>query len=102
MTGRWRHEYTMRQVIQVSLEDKPGALMRVVGIVSALGANIESLTVEPDPRRPGISRMTLAAELNPEQLRRALGKINNLIHVVDAGEVDHQENVERTAGHGCF
>ncbi|HEY3439309.1 MAG TPA: hypothetical protein VGK29_01090 [Paludibaculum sp.] len=36
-----------------------------------------------------------------EQLRHTHGKINNLIHVVDAGEVEHQVNVERIAGNGC-
>lgn len=91
----------MRHVIQISLEDKPGALMRVAGIVSALGVNIESLTVAPDPRRPGFSGMMLAVELSAEQLRRALGKINNLVQVVEAGEVDAENQLKRIAGHGC-
>ena len=35
----------MLQVISILLENKPGALMRVTGLLSARGYNIESLTV---------------------------------------------------------
>lgn len=38
----------MRQVIEVRLEDKPGALMCVVGILTAMGSNIESLVLTSD------------------------------------------------------
>lgn len=41
----------MQQIIRVWLENKPGALMRVAGILTAKGSNIESLTVMPDDRR---------------------------------------------------
>jgi acetolactate synthase small subunit len=39
----------MRQVIQLWVEDKPGVLMRVAGIITAKGANIYSLALAPDP-----------------------------------------------------
>ena len=37
----------MRHIISVLLENEPGALSRVVGLFSARGYNIETLTVAP-------------------------------------------------------
>ena len=35
----------MLQIISLLVENKPGALMRITGVLSARGYNIESLTV---------------------------------------------------------
>jgi hypothetical protein len=75
----------LRQV-RVTLENKPGALARVVGILASTGSNIETLAVAPDPRQPGLSRMTLEAEFDPAQFLWLLGKINGLVNVLEAGE----------------
>ena len=42
----------MLQIISLLVENKPGALMRITGLLSARGYNIESLTVARtlDPR----------------------------------------------------
>ena len=48
----------MKHIIAVLLENEPGALSRVVGLFSARGYNIESLTVAPT-EDPSLSRMTL-------------------------------------------
>ena len=48
-----------RHVLSILLENEPGALSRVVGLFSARGYNIESLTVAPteDPTEdPTVSR----------------------------------------------
>ena len=37
----------MKHIISVLLENEPGALSRVVGLFSARGYNIETLTVAP-------------------------------------------------------
>ena len=49
----------MKHIISVLLENEPGALSRVVGLFSARGYNIESLTVAPT-EDASLSRMTLA------------------------------------------
>jgi acetolactate synthase small subunit len=41
----------MKHIIAVLLENEPGALSRVVGLFSARGYNIESLTVAPTEDR---------------------------------------------------
>ena len=48
----------MKHIIAILLENEPGALSRVVGLFSARGYNIESLTVAPT-EDPSLSRMTL-------------------------------------------
>ncbi len=48
----------MKHIIAVLLENEAGALSRVVGLFSARGYNIESLTVAPT-EDPSLSRMTI-------------------------------------------
>jgi len=47
------------------MEDKPGALMRVAGVVTTKGCSIESLTVVLDPCRPCASRVIIVADIEP-------------------------------------
>ncbi len=84
----------MRQTIQVWVEDKQGALMRVVGIISAKGANIRALTMTPDPRRKGASRITLVADVEPQLRERVVNEIKRLVHVLAA--VDATANPQET------
>ena len=48
----------MLQVISLLVENRPGALMRVTGLLSARAYNIESLTVART-LDPELSRMTI-------------------------------------------
>ncbi len=84
----------MRQTIQVWVEDKQGALMRVVGIVSSKGANIHALTMTPDPRRKGASRITLVADVEPQLHERVVNEIKRLAPVLAA--VDATANPQET------
>ena len=53
----------MLQVISLLLENKPGALMRVTGLLTQRGYNIESLTVART-LDPELSRMTIAVDVD--------------------------------------
>jgi acetolactate synthase I/III small subunit len=77
----------MKQFIDIVLEDKPGALMRVAGILSATGANIDTLIVEPDALQCGLSRMTIVADVEPHLRARVLQKIIRLVNVLSAADV---------------
>ncbi|HZO52755.1 MAG TPA: ACT domain-containing protein [Bryobacteraceae bacterium] len=79
--------YPLRQVIEVSLEDKPGALMRVTGIMTAKGINIDTLSLSPDPKRPGLARITLSARVEERYRSRVLKEMNRLVQVLRAVEV---------------
>jgi acetolactate synthase-1/3 small subunit len=77
----------MRQVIEVRVEDKPGALMRVVGILTAKGSNIESLVLTPDRLCEGTSKMTIAADVEPRLCRRVVQEMNRLVNVFVAHDI---------------
>ena len=77
----------MRQVIQLELEDKPGALMRVAGILTATGSNIESLAVRPEAGQTGVSSMVLVVEIEPRLQVRVVQQMNRLINVLKVEDV---------------
>jgi acetolactate synthase I/III small subunit len=87
----------MRQVIQIELEDKPGALIRVAGVLTATGSNIDSLIVSPAPVKQGISSMMIVVEIEPRLRRRVIQLINRLVNVLDAQDITDTsiENVFR-------
>ena len=83
----------MKHIIAVLLENEPGALSRVVGLFSARGYNIESLTVAPT-EDPSLSRMTIQTNGSDdviEQITKHLNKIIDVVKVVDLTEGAHVE-----------
>ncbi len=77
----------MQQTIQVHLEDKPGALMRVAGIVTAKGCNITSLTLAPDTIKQGTSWIVLVADVEDRHRTRIVAEMNRLINVFAATDI---------------
>lgn len=66
----------MRHILSVLVENKPGVLSRVTGMISRRGFNIESLTVAPTEDST-MSRMTIivkADEVGYEQIIKQLHK----------------------------
>ncbi len=59
----------MLQLISLLVENKPGALLRVAGLLSARGYNIESLTVA-GTLDPELSRMSIVVDVDPRSARR--------------------------------
>ena len=78
----------MLQLISILVENKPGALMRVAGVLSARGYNIESLTVART-LDPDLSRITILAEVeSPARplLVKQIQRLINVIQVVDLSD----------------
>jgi len=83
----------MKHVISVLLENEPGALSRVVGLFSARGYNIETLTVAPTEDAT-LSRMTIVtagSEDVIEQITKHLNRLIDVVKVVDLSEGPHIE-----------
>ena len=83
----------MKHIIAVLLENEPGALSRVVGLFSARGYNIESLTVATTEDK-SLSRMTIVTAGSDEiieQITKQLNKLVDVIKVVDLSEAAHIE-----------
>ncbi|SPE37108.1 putative acetolactate synthase small subunit [Candidatus Sulfopaludibacter sp. SbA6] len=84
----------MMQVISLLLENKPGALMRVTGLLSQRGYNIESLTVART-LDPEVSRMTIAVDVEAAQRQQVIKQMNKLINVLQATDLTELPSVMR-------
>ena len=84
----------MLQVISLLLENKPGALMRVTGVLSQRGYNIESLTVART-LDPEVSRMTIAVDVDATQRQQVIKQMNKLINVLQATDLTETPSVMR-------
>ena len=83
----------MKHVISVLMENAPGALSRVVGLFSARGYNIETLTVAPteDSTLSRLTLVTLGSDDVIEQITKHLNRLVDVIKVVDLTEGPHIE-----------
>ena len=93
----------MQRKLLVILENKPGALARVVGLFHQRGYNIESLHVDPvedltkykfiseklniELKEGEVSHLIIATTVNDNLLRQILRQINKLIDVLIAEEI---------------
>ena len=84
----------MKHIIAVLLENEPGALSRVVGLFSARGYNIESLTVAPT-EDPSLSRMTIQTAGSDDVIEQITKQLNKLIEVVKVVDLTDGNHIER-------
>jgi acetolactate synthase-1/3 small subunit len=84
----------MLQLISLLVENKPGALMRVTGVLAARGYNIESLTVART-LDPELSRMSITVDVEPSQCAQVIKQINKLINVLQATDLTEAPAVRR-------
>ncbi len=96
----------MRHTLSILVENRFGELSRIVGLFSARGYNIESLTVA-ETLDPSVSRMTLVTtgdDQTIEKIVRQLDKQVRVLKVVDMASFRHIEremaliNVKAEAG----
>lgn len=83
----------MRRTLSVLVDNEPGVLARVTGLISGRGFNIESLSVA-ETMDPKVSLITLITSGSPpiiEQIIKQLRKLINVIKVVDLSEDDYVE-----------
>ena len=84
----------MKHIISVLLENEPGALSRVVGLFSARGYNIESLTVAPTEDK-SLSRMTIVTTGADDVIEQITKHLNRLIDVVKVYDLTDSSYIER-------
>ena len=80
----------MKHILSVLVENKPGVLSRVTGLVSRRGFNIDSLTVAPTEDTT-MSRMTIivdADEVGYEQITKQLHKLVSVYKISDYTDTD--------------
>ena len=84
----------MIQVISLLVENKPGALMRITGVIGARGYNIESLTVART-LDPTLSRMTIVVDVDPGLRAQVVKQMNKLVNVLQASDLSESPSVTR-------
>jgi len=84
----------VRHIISVLMENEPGALSRVVGLFSARGYNIDTLTVAPT-EDPSLSRMTVVTVGSDDVIEQITKHLNRLIEVVKVVDLTEGEFAER-------
>ncbi|AZS78086.1 MULTISPECIES: acetolactate synthase small subunit [Achromobacter] len=84
----------MKHVISVLLENEPGALSRVVGLFSARGYNIETLTVAPTEDAT-LSRMTIVTTGSDDVIEQITKHLNRLVDVVKVVDLTEGAHIER-------
>ena len=86
-------EIINRRTLSVLVDNEPGVLARVAGLISGRGFNIESLSVAAT-MDPAMSLITLITSGSPqiiEQIIKQLRKLINVVKVVDLSEGDYVE-----------
>lgn len=84
----------MLMTISLLMENKPGALMRVTGLLSQRGYNIDSLTVGRT-LDPSLSRMTIAVDVEPRLRPLLIKQMNRLVNVLQAADLTEAPAVSR-------
>lgn len=80
--------------LSVVVENQPGVLARVAGLIARRGYNIESLAVGPTDD-PNFSRMTLVVDQTQTHIEQIVKQLYKLVNVIKIVELDPTESIER-------
>src|SRR6185437_2312559 len=92
--GQRTQETSMLQTISILLENKAGALLRVTGVLSARGYNIEGLTVAKT-MDPELSRMTITVDVEERLRAQVIKQMNKLVNVLQATDMTESPSLIR-------
>ncbi|MDJ0922291.1 MAG: acetolactate synthase small subunit [Henriciella sp.] len=85
-----------RRTLAIIVDNEPGVLGRVVGLFSARGYNIESLTVAEVDRRRHRSRITVVTNGSPQMLEQIEAQLLRLVPVASVTDMTKSKRgVER-------
>jgi len=84
----------MRHIISILIVYEPGALSRVVGLFSARGYNIDTLSVAPT-EDPSLSRMTIVTFGSDDVIEQITKHLNRLVEVVKVFDLSEGPHIER-------
>ena len=84
----------MKHIITALVENKPGVLARIVGLISGRGYNIETLNVGPT-QDPAVSKMTLVVPGDDHVLEQVTLQVGKLIDVICVTDVTGKRHIDR-------
>jgi len=80
--------------ISVLVQNQPGVLVRVAGLIRRRGVNIHSLSVGPTEDE-GVSRMTIVVDTPPDRTEPFAKQLRKLVEVLRATAMDDIPTVDR-------
>lgn len=83
----------MRRIISMLLQNEAGVLGRVVGLFSARGYNIDSLTVAPT-HDASVSRLTLVTDGDDAVISQIIKQSRKLIDVIEIVDLTSRAHLE--------
>lgn len=85
---------TFDKILSLNVEDVPGVLNEVTGVIARRGFSIRSLAVG-NSEAPGMSRITIALPVGEVSVQNLVKQLYKLIHVASIEEIENQPHVER-------
>ncbi len=84
----------MRHVLSAVVQNVPGVLAHISGMLASRGYNIDSLAVG-ETEDPNLSRMTFVVVGDDRVLEQVRKQLTKIVTVVRVDDISSQENVER-------
>lgn len=84
----------MKHILNVQVQDHSGVLVRVAGLFSRRGYNIDTLTVGAT-ETPGISSMTIVVEGDDRVIEQVTKQLYKIVEVLKIQDVTNDEFVGR-------
>jgi len=92
--GRGSAAKRAEKILSLNVEDVPGVLNEVTGVIARRGFNIRSLAVG-NSEAPGMSRITIAVPVGESNIQNLIKQLYKLIHVATIDEIENKPHVER-------
>lgn len=84
----------MKNIISIRVQNVPGVLSHVAGMLAARGYNVDSLTVGTT-EDPAFSQMTIALDVDPAMAEQVASQLQKLVTVVETKNLSHVAHIER-------
>jgi len=84
----------MKHVLTAIVENQPGVLARIVGLISGRGFNIETLNVAPT-QDPTVSRLTMKVPGDDRVLEQVTKQLNKMIDVIKVSDLTQRHYLNR-------
>ena len=89
-------EIVSKHTVSVLVDNEPGVLARVIGLISGRGYNIDSLTVAGVDAEKHISRITIVAPGTEQTVNKMISQLQRIVPVKRAANVTFEnQGIER-------
>lgn len=84
----------MKHIINCLVENQPGVLARIVGLISGRGYNIETLNVGPTVD-PTVSKMTIVVPGDGHVIEQVTQQLSKQIDVIEVTDMTNRRHLDR-------